>query len=67
MLFGIVSAPDHPVITCFGIEASDPRLAKAEWRAGRPQDFGARADEVFLGSRAAEFLQARAGGTVATN
>jgi putative ABC transport system permease protein len=65
VLFGIVSAPDHPVITCFGIEASDPRLAKAEWRAGKPADFGARPDEIFLGARAAEFLGAHAGQTLA--
>lgn len=65
VLFGIVSAPDHPVITCFGIEASDPRLAKAEWRAGKPTDFGARPDEIFLGARAAEFLGAHAGQTLA--
>ncbi|MDO8545295.1 MAG: ABC transporter permease [Opitutaceae bacterium] len=61
VLFGIVSAADHPVITCFGIEANDPRLAKAEWRAGRPADFGAKEGEIFLGSRAAEFLHARLG------
>ncbi len=61
VLFGIVSAPDHPVVTCFGIESTDPRLAKAEWRAGRAEDFGQRDGEIFLGSRAAEFLGARAG------
>jgi putative ABC transport system permease protein len=61
VLFGIVSAPGHPVVTCFGIEASDPRLAKADWRAGRAEDFGRRDGEIFLGSRAAEFLRARAG------
>lgn len=65
VLFGIVSAPDHPVITCFGIEATDPRLAKAEWRSGQPDDFGRRDGEVFLGSRAAEFLGARLGATLA--
>lgn len=64
VLFGIVSAPDHPVVTCFGIERTDPRLAKAEWRAGRREDFGAREGEIFLGSRAAEFLGAKAGGSV---
>jgi putative ABC transport system permease protein len=64
VLFGIVSAPDHPVITCFGIEKTDPRLAKAEWRAGKPADFGEREGEIFLGSRAAEFLKAGAGETV---
>ena len=56
MLFGIVSAPDHPMITCFGIESSDPRLARGEWLAGKRDDFGSRDDEVFLGARAAEFL-----------
>lgn len=61
MLFGLVSAEGHPVITCFGIEADDPRLRRAQWRAGAAEDFGARAGEVFLGSRAAEFLEARVG------
>lgn len=61
VLFGIVSAGNHPVITCFGIEATDPRLAKAEWRAGKAAEFGQREGEIFLGSRAAEFLHARAG------
>lgn len=65
VLFGIVSAPDHPVVTCFGIEADDPRLKKADWRAGRREDFGRRDDEIFLGSRAAEFLGARLGQTLA--
>jgi putative ABC transport system permease protein len=64
VLFGIVSAPGHPVVTCFGIEANDPRLAKAEWRAGKAADFGARPEEIFLGARAAEFLAARAGQTI---
>lgn len=64
MLFGIVSAEGHPVITCFGIEPGDARLANAEWRAGTAADFGARKGEVFLGSRAAEFLQARRGARV---
>ncbi len=65
VLFGIVSAPDHPVITCFGVERDDPRLAKAEWRAGRREDFGVREGEIFLGSRAAEFLRAATGDTIA--
>lgn len=65
VLFGIVSAPEHPVITCFGIEPSDPRLAKAGWLAGGREDFGRRGGEIFLGSRAAEFLGARAGDTLA--
>lgn len=65
MLFGLVSAPGHPVITCFGIGADDPRLAKAEWRRGRAADFGARPGEVFLGVRAAEFMGAAAGQEIA--
>lgn len=61
MLFGIVTAAGHPVITCFGIEAADPRLAQAEWLSGSSEGFGRAEGEVFLGSRAAEFLQARHG------
>lgn len=64
MLFGIVSSPGYPVITCFGLAADDPRLAHAEWRAGRREDFGARPGEIFLGARAAEFLHANLGATV---
>ncbi|MBI2512743.1 MAG: ABC transporter permease [Opitutae bacterium] len=64
VLFSIVSAPGRPVITCFGVEASDPRLAKAEWLAGSVADFGRRTGEIFLGSRAAEFLSAHAGDEV---
>lgn len=65
VLFGIVSAPNHPVITCFGIEANDPRLSKAEWRAGSVEEFGRRDGEIHLGSRAAEFLGVRAGEMIA--
>jgi putative ABC transport system permease protein len=61
LLFGIVSAPDYPVITCFGVESDDPRLADAEWRAGARADFGLHPGEIFLGSRAAEFLHGRLG------
>lgn len=61
VLFGIVSSPGHPVITCFGLERADPRLDKAEWRAGTRAGFGAKAGEIYLGSRAAEFLLAEAG------
>lgn len=64
MLFGMVSAEGHPVITCFGIEPSDPRLKRAQWRAGRAEDFGVRPGEIFLGSRAAEFLETRMGAKV---
>lgn len=65
VLFALVSSPGHPMITCFGLEAGDPRLAKARWIAGQPADFGAREGEVFLGERAAGFLAARHGDTVA--
>jgi putative ABC transport system permease protein len=61
MLFGIVTAAGHPVITCFGIEAADPRLARATWLAGTREGFGRGQDEIYLGSRAAEFLQAGLG------
>lgn len=61
ILFGIVSAEDHPIITCFGLDASDPRLARAKWIAGSLATFGKSDDEIFLGSRAAEFLDARFG------
>lgn len=61
MLFGIVASAGHPMITCFGIEAADPRLARAEWLAGSRENFGRHADEVFVGSRAAEFLKVRMG------
>jgi putative ABC transport system permease protein len=65
LLFGVVSSPGFPVITCFGLDPADPRLAKAEWRTGTRTDFGARSGEIFLGSRAAEFLGAKAGGELA--
>jgi putative ABC transport system permease protein len=61
LLFGIVSSPGHPVITCFGVEPADPRLQRGEWLAGRAEEFGRRPGEVFLGARAAEFLGAKAG------
>lgn len=64
MLFGIVSAEDHPVITCFGVEPADPRLRQARWLAGRPEDFGRRGGEVFLGVRAAEFMEAKQGDAI---
>ncbi|MFT3783154.1 MAG: ABC transporter permease [Nibricoccus sp.] len=64
LLFGIVSAPGHPIITCFGVDPADPRLAKATWRFGSKEDFGKNDDEIFLGSRAAEFLEAKPGETI---
>lgn len=60
VLFGIVSVPGHPVITCFGIEADNPRLVRAEWLSGRLEDFGGQADGVYLGSRAIKFVEVSA-------
>lgn len=64
ILFGIVSTEGNPVITCFGVEAGDPRIAKAKWIAGRSEGFGHADNHVYLGSRAAEFLGASLGDTV---
>ena len=61
LLFGLVSSPGHPIITCFGLEAGNPRLARAQWRAGRPEEFGRVPQGIWLGTRAAEFLAARPG------
>lgn len=57
LLFGIVSSPGHPVITCFGIEPVDPRFNKAEWVAGSLGDWMKQPRQVLLGKRAAEFLE----------
>lgn len=61
LLFGLVTSGDRPIITCFGLEATNPRLAKARWLAGRRQDFGEVKEGIWLGARAAEFLAAKAG------
>jgi len=64
ILFGIVSTEGHPVITCFGIESTDPRLEKAQWIDGSREDFTADSTRVFLGSRCAEFMEAGQGDEV---
>jgi len=61
VLFGVVSSADHPIITCFGITATDSRLSKASWMNGNAADFGKQQDSVVLGQRAADFLQASMG------
>lgn len=61
LLFGIVSSGGRPIITCFGLEADNTRLAKARWITGRREDFGRVAGGIWLGARAAEFLAAKAG------
>jgi putative ABC transport system permease protein len=64
VLFGIVSSEDHPIITCFGVTASDARIRKATWLQGNRSDFAQHADDVVLGERAAEFLAAAVGSHV---
>ena len=64
VLFSIITAPERPVITCFGIRASDGRLKKGEWLQGGPDGFTDDGEGVVLGERAAEFLNAKAGGSI---
>lgn len=64
VLFGIVNVPGHPVITCFGVEAENPRITSAEWIVGSVDSFGHEADTVYLGERAAEFMEAGVGDRV---
>lgn len=63
-LFGIVSSPEQPVITCFGVRADAARLRSAQWIAGSADGFAGDGNAIVLGSRAADFLGARAGGEV---
>lgn len=65
LLFGLVTSGDRPIITCFGLEVTNPRLAKAKWLAGRREEFGQVKDGIWLGARAAEFLDAKAGQRIA--
>jgi putative ABC transport system permease protein len=64
VLFAIISAPDRPVVTCFGIRATDGRLSKGEWLRGGAADFTDEGRAVVLGERAADFLGANDGGTI---
>jgi putative ABC transport system permease protein len=64
VLFGIVSSADHPIITCFGVTPQDARIRKATWLAGDRVEFGKSNDDVVLGSRAADFLNAAVGSRV---
>jgi putative ABC transport system permease protein len=59
VLFGIVSSADHPIITCFGVTAADARIRNAAWIAGDRLSFAQHTDDVVLGERAAEFLNAK--------
>ena len=64
VLFAIISAPDRPVVTCFGIRADDGRLRKGEWLRGSAEDFTDQGRGVVLGERAAEFLGVKDGATI---
>jgi putative ABC transport system permease protein len=59
VLFGIVSSADHPIITCFGVQADDARVRDTTWLAGNRDDFANDRRGVALGERAAEFLKAK--------
>jgi putative ABC transport system permease protein len=61
LLFGLVASGDRPVITCFGLEADNARLSKAQWIQGNRVDFGRVAGGIWLGTRAADFLEAKVG------
>jgi putative ABC transport system permease protein len=65
LLFGLVTAPGHPIITCFGLAADDPRLEKALWQSGSRSTFGREPGEIYLGERAGTFLRAKLGDRVA--
>ena len=64
VLFGIVSSADHPIITCFGVVATDARIRDTTWLAGNRDEFGHNPRGVVLGERAAEFLYAKVGSEV---
>ena len=61
VLFGIVSTPGNPVVTCFGVGPNDSRLRSAEWVQGNSKLFGQNAHEVVLGARAVNFLKTGVG------
>ena len=65
VLFGIVASADHPMITCFGVTGMDARIQDANWLTGDRRQFGVNQNEVALGERAAEFLNAKVGEQVA--
>jgi len=64
VLFGIVNAENHPVITCFGVGEENPRILHADWLSGDSSSFGSTPDTIYLGSRAAAFLKAGLGDSV---
>jgi putative ABC transport system permease protein len=64
VLFAIVTAPDRPVVTCFGIREADGRLRKAQWLAGSVEGFRDDSEDIVVGERAADFLKAKVGDTI---
>lgn len=63
-LFGIVSSEESPVVTCFGISRQSTRLSQATWLEGSHQQFldqGDQGNQVVLGKRAANFMEATMG------
>lgn len=60
-LFGIVSSPEQPVITCFGVRSDAARLQKADWVEGSKEGFTDDGKGIVLGARAADFLKAKEG------
>ncbi len=61
ILFGIVTSPGHPIVTCFGVTRSDSRIKNATWIAGNKSSFGNDNRSVVLGQRAADFMAASIG------
>ncbi len=61
VLFAIISAPERPVVTCFGISPTDSRLKKGKWLSGNISAFREDGDGVVIGERAADFLNAKMG------
>lgn len=61
MLFGIISAEGHPIVTCFGLAEGDPRLRNAAWISGSRETFGRNPDGVAVGERASAFLKVKRG------
>ena len=64
LLIGFVSANEHPVVACLGVEIGSERVANANWLAGSQSDFGRKRNGVSLGSRAARFLNAGLGDSI---
>lgn len=64
VLFAVISSKDRPVITCFGVDSTDPRLKKGVWLKGQIDSFNAEQKAVVLGERAADFLEVGSDGKI---